>query len=59
MADNSIRDVSDRGSPEYVAYLLMKEISFGTPHETRTTQKWVFDTYANCLKVVTGRSPSI
>jgi len=56
MADSSIKDVSDRGSPHYVAYLLLREIASTVKFEDRT-KKWVLDTYYDCLSTVNGSKP--
>jgi len=59
MADE-IKDVSDRGSKEYVAWLLLRAIAFGenktTGPEVKADKEWVLKTYQRCLHVTRSGS---
>ena len=45
-------------SPEYVAFRLMKAVMIAEEKsETTVTRKWIYQTYAECLRVVRGDNP--
>ena len=57
MPDQTIIDESDRGSREYVAYLLLKgmalnENKLDTLGLVRADKTWILKTYARCLQTV-------
>lgn len=59
MADQTVNDVSDRGSPQYVAWLLLrgvalKEDKLNSGEFVMADKEWVLRTYSQCLAVTTG-----
>ena len=57
-SDQTILDTSDRGSPEYVAWLHLKsiascrEMNVSDLIYSGSDQEWILTTYAACLKTV-------
>lgn len=60
MADQTIRDVSDRGSPQYVAWLLLKSVAAseekGVGEWIEADREWLFKTYEQCLRMANSGS---
>ena len=58
MAEKVIRDDSDRGSPQYAAWLLLSAIAHNESKLSaglvKADKKWIIETYEQCLKVTTG-----
>lgn len=58
MADETIVDKSDRGSPQYVAWLLLLGIARQENKtfsgELKADKEWVLKTYDQCLSVTFG-----
>ena len=54
MADQTILDVSDRGSPQYLAWLLLESVASsedkGVGDWVSADREWIYKTYEQCLR---------